>query len=217
MMDFNNTYQNCVVLFDRSGHEPICFMQKECSIDTLGFLNGKNCTFASTEQSLNQLSYQTQQSSIGGFLAEQTSSGAQHIDYNNFSISKTDGGVVLGSFNNGYPLKIVSINLQKQQTTLWDSYHPFIKSAASDADKSNIYFIRENRYCWLLSNDTDQNESIKLLRGHCLRPVDLLVWMVDDSFIKRQKAVWVYKRMKEKDLAWIPKRVTFAEYFKRVE
>jgi len=118
----------------------------------------------------------------------------------------------MSTLGDGYPLKIVPVDIEKQQTTLWESFPPFIRSTKSEVDKSNIYYVWENKNSWLLSNDTDQIKAIKLFGGHYLRPVDLLVCMLHDNVINIQKAVWIYKKMKAKDPAWVPKEITFAEY-----
>ena len=216
-MDFSE-YKNSTVAIDQCAQEQFYSWKKDYNVDVFYFLENKGCSFVATQQSFQELIDNRMQNSLfSSYLATQVQSSPQTIDYNNITISKTDSSITSGFFDNGYKLKIESINMQSSQTTLWDNYAPFRRAAKSDADKSNIYYARENNNCWVATNDSDQIKAIKLTSNHCLRPTDLLVWMVNDSYITRQKAVWVYEKMRKKDPAWVPKDTTFAMYFRNTE
>lgn len=212
----SDCYKNSSVVLDESALEQLCYWKKDCDVDGFNFLKDKGCSFVATQQSFQELvDNPTQNNLFSSHLTTQVQSNPQTIDYNDVIISKTDNSITLSSFDDGHKLKIESVNIGPSQTNLWDNYVPFVRAAKSDADKSNIYYARENANCWVLTNDSDQIKAIELTSNHCLRPTDLLVWMVYDSYIKKQKAVWVYEKMGKRDRAWVPKNTTFTQYFKK--
>ena len=219
----NNTYQNNTITLDRSFHEPARYMWKECNVDVFGFLDIKGFSFIATKQSISELIDHHPDSSLNlfnGHVAGQITTSYQgQNDFNNLNliISKADGSISSGFYENGYQLKIESVNMQSSTIPLWDCYPPFIRSAKSEVDKSNIYYQRENKNNWVATNDEDQIKAIKLTLGNYFRPVDMLVWMVNDKFIKNPKAIWTYARMKIKDKGWVPKNITFTEYKKIIK
>ena len=208
-----NNYQNRTILIDQSFNEPACYIKNDCGVDIYDFLaENAGCSFMATPQSLGELvGYypDNTRNLFNGFVSDQVTSGQQSA---NLIISKTDGTVTSGAFEEGYPLKIESVNLEPSKTPLWDAYSPFKKAAKSSADKSNIYYAREHSDCWVATNDKNQIRAIELSGGHCLRPAAVLVWMVQDKFIANQKAVWTFIRMKKKDGGWVPKNTSFANY-----
>jgi len=210
--------KNYTAVLDRCAQEQFYFWKIDSNVDVYNFLENKGWKFVATEQSFRELvENPTGDDLFSSYLSAQVQSGSQNIDYDSMVISKADGSITSGLFENGYKLKIESANVQLSQTPLWDSYAPFRRAAKKEADKSNIYYARENGNCLVLTNDNDQIKAIGLTLNYCLRPADLLVWMVIDEYITRQKAVWVYKKTKERDVAWVPKDMTFAEYFRKTK
>jgi len=214
-MDFSG-YENSTVVLDGCAQEQLYYWKKDCNVDGFTFLESNGCNFVATQQSFQELlDNPTQNNLFSSYLTTQVQADSQTIDYDSIVISKTDGSITSSFFDDGYKLEIESVNIQSSQTNLWDNCAPFRRAAKSDVDKSNIYYTRENDNCWVLTNDSDQIKAIELTSDHFLRPTDLLVWMVCDSYINKQKAVWVYEKMREKDPAWVPKNTTFAQYFRK--
>lgn len=232
-MDFS-TYTGSKMILDQSGLQPIGFLVNDCVINFTGFWTIHNIKVVTTQESARELTCQPyKQDLFGGQYNNNSSVTASDLNNNhNYVLSRTNLSLTTKSLDlYGYPVEIVSISkeFQTSNTSLWNDTIPFnridrkieIKNRGY-ADKSNLKFARnlqlKKENFFLCINDNDQIKQSRDFEGFkYLRPTHFLVWMVFDGYIKRQKAVWAYEKMRKKDPRWVKRGENFKDIFKKLK
>lgn len=217
-MDYS-IYENSKMIPDQSGWQQMCYLMSNRKVDIYSFLDSKNIEIVTTQYSAKELVYQAYSPDLFSGHYDDVSTTASVNDEQNYVLSSTNGSLTHDDFDNdGYLLKVISVTTEEKtsQLSLWNSSATFQKlkrNKRSFADISNIYLARylsetgENFF--ILLNDKNQIAQFKIEGYKYLRPSDILIWMERDNYIKNQKAVWCYEKIREHDSRWTKKDLSF--------
>ncbi len=220
--------ENSTAIIDQSGNQRIDFFTEKCKIDVYYFLEKKDVSFVATIESAKELTYHTKEPNLFSINNNSITSAALN---NGQEYVLSDGSLIKKELNpDGYPVTIIANTEETKtfQTPLWNgsfSYRRIIRKIEKNkrgyADKSNLELAhnlqekKENFF--LLINDNDQIKQAENFEGFkYLRPLGVLVWMVKDNYITRQKAVWAYEKMKKEDPGGAIKGVNFKDIYKKL-
>jgi hypothetical protein len=205
-MDFC-TYENSKLIPDQSAWQIVAFWISNEKIDVYQFLNSKNIQISTTASAAAELCYQTCKPNLFGTSITSSELSCKQ----NFVLSSANGSLTSPDLDRGLPAKVEEPMScpKEQQRPLWDSMSSFRRMERNKrgrADVSNIYHCRrlfgmKERF-FLFTNDKDQIKQSVIEGFRTMRPQSLLVWMVKEKYITRQKAVWAYEKTTKRDPRW---------------
>ncbi len=228
-MDFSS-YTNSIRISDQSGEQQAEFLSVSCKIDIQGFWKKNDIKSAITPESREELFFQAYNQNLFGVSRDEKNnlSTTSCLDDKKECVwSRANGSLTYKELDyDGYETVVMSYN-EETKTSLWNALPSFKKMVRKIerkkrgyADVSNVYLSRDLRQkeenFFLFTNDKEQINQANFEGYKYLRPVYLLVWMVADSYIKRQKAIWAYEKMKNHNLQWVEKGVNFKDIYKNL-
>ena len=217
----SSSYENSDAILDQSAWQVAEFWMTSCNLDVYSFFDSKNIGVQLTSSTAKELGYQSYNPS----LLSGSSTSALSNDKENYVLSSLNGSLTFQTLDSqGYPVNIVDSSTISPsfQQSLWNMSPAFqrmkrkvLEKGKGKADLEIIFlaesFAKEAKSFFIFTNDNDLVQHSKLEGFLYLRPIGLLLWMVADKYISRQKAVWVFEKMKKHDLMLIDKK---RPYFK---
>lgn len=220
------SYTDSTMILDQSGRQQINFIIFNCEINVYNFFEGKKIKIVATTDSANEFYEADKKINKPDLFSEYDKTSAtvsSFDDGQSYVFSQTNGSLTRKELDySGCSVEIVAVSKESQttQSSLWDIATPISRiirkverKKRGNGDKSNIYLARnlkqQKKNFFLLANDQDQIEQFEIEGYKYLRPTDLLVWMVLDEYVKKQKAVCTYEKIVEKDPRWTKKDTHF--------
>jgi len=212
-------YEKSILIPDQSAWQQVSFWYTQCDVKNIKqFLSDKDIQVITTSNSASELTKQIYNPNLFGCDLENTItfSGANPKELVISEINFVPTTYPVGDFD----IKVWKVQLEKKpyyQQVLWDSTPSFqrlLRNKKSKADISNIFLARDlshqGKKFFIFTNDNDQIKQYQIEGFSYMRPIGMLLWMLEDGYINsRQKLVWVYEKMKKHNVRWVPKNTSF--------
>jgi hypothetical protein len=216
-------YESSMMIADQSAWQQVEFWMTSCNINIFDFLENKNITIIATTNSVQELAFQAHNPNLfSGHRREQSITSSESSDGMSYVLSSTNGSLTFKELDShGLDINIFPINNRfdgRGQKLLWDNSPSFKRienNRRSNVDISNIYLarrlVKEGKKFFIFANDNDQITQAHIEGFSVLRPSRLLKWMVKESYIKNQKAVWAYEKTRKHNPRSIVKEKNFKD------
>lgn len=220
-MNFSE-YENSYMILDQSAWQQVEFWMTACNLNVYSFLRNKNIQATLTSDSVGELGYQAYSQNLFSGYSETATIFNKERD---FVLSIVNGSLTresrdLYGYHVGSIINTHECIGNKYQLPLWDSSTAFQrmkKNKRSGADISNIhlarYFTNQRNNFFFFINDNDQITQAQIEGFKYMRPSSLLVWLIEEGYIRKQKAVWVYEKVKKHDPRWVKQNTAFRDVF----
>ena len=208
--------ENCIMLVDKSGLQPLIFAMHTASLDVHGFLLESKVKMVITEIAIQagEFTHQTYDQNLfsGSHVVNNSTVTIDDISNNNYVISSADGVLTTANVdNNGYEIGVLSEQYSEGNNCLWETSKYWRK--LSEPDKSIIYAARyltfHNEKFFILVNDSDIINQLHIEGFQYLRNSTFLSWMVKSGYISYQKGTRVYREWQSYDPRWVKKDIPF--------
>ncbi len=220
-MNFSD-YKNSILLPDQSAWQQAEYWITESNINVFSFLSSQNVSIKTTSSSARELSFQSYVQNL--FVNDLSNTASELNSKESFVLSSINGSLTFEKLSPlGFPAQVIPDKelgslIKSNQFPLWDSSPFFLRmkrNRRSQADIEHFYlgrYLQKNKQpFFVFTNDDDQIRQAQLEGFKFMRPPDLLVWMVKDTFVTRQKAVWAYEKAKKHNARWAKAGLRFRD------
>lgn len=220
-MDYSNC-ENCTMLVDKSGWQPLTFMMHAASLDVHGFLleNKIKMTITETAVHAGEFTYQAYDQNLfsGDHVVDSSTVALGRSSINDYVMSSTDGVLTTANIdNNGYKVDVLNEQRFEENSCLWETSKYW--QELSVPDKSVVYAARyltsHNERFFILVNDKNLVDQLCLEGFQCLRGAAFLSWMVKRDSISYQKGTHIYGRWRVHDQRWVKKDTSFGNILQK--
>ena len=197
-------YEKSILIPDQSAWQQVSFWHTQCDVKNIKqFLSDKDIQVITTSNSASELTKQIYTPNLFGCDLENTItfSGANPKKLVISEINFVPTTYPVGDFD----IKVWNVQLEKKpcyQPLLWDSTPSFrrlLRNKKSKADISNIFLARDlshqRKKFFIFTNDNDQIKQCQIEGFSYMRPIIMLLWMLEDGYINsKQKLDGFMKR-----------------------